>query len=568
MKKRYLSTVLLAATVFALGACSLTEAENVEGKDQGESGENDKDTEKTVDAPTETTVAGGDGLTVETSRLEVKSADGELLMTLSDSSFIYEDGIAEKYPKFAACLDDESGSRMTELFDSGKRLGEECLSQKEQMGEFAGTMTYFDDTETSVLRFDDTLFVTEDYCSVYYGGAHGMDTYFYTNIDINTGEYVTSSDLIKDNEKVADLIAEALVKEHQDVAEVEWTDDENGDPTEYVRDLVYTEMTEYGLNCTVTDKGFVVFFPPYDLASYAAGYFEVTLDTDENKDCFNEKYLTISNDRKDEVRYTSKDEDDLVLEKMPGKEFYANCPSWDYYCQDYLEAEECHTVIEEKNKTVHTDWTVEDWLENNGFLSQDMPYIDEDLWGIYPEIPYSEEVITGSIPDGCEDDPMYQGVMLEYDPEGRQYHYDLSRLANGPDDKNGEKSEVEMGPLYLKYVAEKNGFLYVELSRKSSPKGETRSSYIAKIDIESGYVEWKSEPLVANADNFVITDNAIICGYGAEGGDNYLCELDINTGEVVNRIKLDKKPDYIIMSGAVLYVWAGDTAYEFDLSEG
>ena len=97
---------------------------------------------------------------------------------------------------------------------------------------------------------------------------------------------------------------------------------------------------------------------------------------------------------------------------------------------------------------------------------------------------------------------------------------------------------------------------------------EPHSSYIAKLDIETGYVLWKSQPLVANADNFVITDNAVICGYGSTDGEGYLYELDINTGEAVDKIKMDKKPDYIVMSGAVLYVWAYDTAYEFALSEG
>lgn len=544
---------LSVAAVFSLNACSLT---GDEGKDPAE-----PDVKPEIDlgakaseAPTEEAEAKGEGLTVETSQLQVKSAEGDLLMTLSNTNFVYEEGLAEKHPGFAARLDDESGSRKAEMFDEGKRLGEDCLSQKQQMGEFAGTMTYWDDTKTSVLRFDDTLFVTEDYCSVYYGGAHGLDTVSYTNIDINTGEYVTASDLIKDKDKVADLIAEALVKEYPDVAKVEWTDDEQGDPTEYVRDLVYTEMTEYELNCTVTDSGFVVFFPPYDLASYAAGYLTVTLDTAANKDCFNEKYLIISNDRKNEVNYTVKEEDDLVVEASTVKEFYPNCPSWEYYCLDYLEPEEPHTLIEKKDKEVHADWTKEDWLDNNGLLCPDMPYIDEDLWGIYPDM---DEV-----------DLMYQGVMIEYDPDGSQYHYDLSRLANGPDDKKSEKWESETGPQYLKFAAEKDGYLYVELSCMSNSGDESNSSYIAKLDIENGYVLWKSQPLVANADNFVITDNAVICGYGSTDGEGYLYELDINTGEVADKIKMDKKPDYIVMSGAVLYVWAYDTAYEFALSEG
>ena len=121
---------------------------------------------------------------------------------------------------------------------------------------------------------------------------------------------------------------------------------------------------------------------------------------------------------------------------------------------------------------------------------------------------------------------------------------------------------------YVQYACEQNGVVYVELMFNGYSSEEPNTAYICAFDKESGEVIWKSDPLVANAENFIVTESSVICGYGFTDEDDYLYELDIQTGETVDRIKLDKKPDVFVREGSRLTVWAYDTEYEFRVAEG
>ena len=69
---------------------------------------------------------------------------------------------------------------------------------------------------------------------------------------------------------------------------------------------------------------------------------------------------------------------------------------------------------------------------------------------------------------------------------------------------------------------------------------------------------------MANADNFAIIDDFIICGYGFTAEDDYLYILDKYTGKVLDRILLKTGPDYIYEIGDKLYVRTYNTNYVFD----
>lgn len=87
------------------------------------------------------------------------------------------------------------------------------------------------------------------------------------------------------------------------------------------------------------------------------------------------------------------------------------------------------------------------------------------------------------------------------------------------------------------------------------------------VELDSGSVLWKSEPLVSNAYNFEIIGDILISGYGFTQEDDYLYQLDIGTGKIVEQIPVKSKPDYIIRKGDVLYVRTYDTDYRFHIED-
>lgn len=113
-----------------------------------------------------------------------------------------------------------------------------------------------------------------------------------------------------------------------------------------------------------------------------------------------------------------------------------------------------------------------------------------------------------------------------------------------------------------------DNILYVSNSHNTYAKSSKyRNGYITAIDLISNSIIWRSKPLVSNTKNFQILDNVIICGYGFTAEDDFLYELDKNTGLILNEIPLKSAPTYIIKKDNLLYVRTYDTDYEFIIEE-
>ena len=54
--------------------------------------------------------------------------------------------------------------------------------------------------------------------------------------------------------------------------------------------------------------------------------------------------------------------------------------------------------------------------------------------------------------------------------------------------------------------------------------------------------------------NFLVKGDVIFCGYGFTAEDDYLYQLDKNTGEVIDRLPLKKMPDLMAEKDGRLYV--------------
>jgi hypothetical protein len=104
----------------------------------------------------------------------------------------------------------------------------------------------------------------------YTGGAHGMVNFETWNYDVTTGEILKLQDILRDEEASAQYLYEqvqALVSEF------------NSDNI-WVREGSGTDWNNYEL-FYVREGGITIIFPPYQIAPYAAGIFELELNWEE-----------------------------------------------------------------------------------------------------------------------------------------------------------------------------------------------------------------------------------------------------------------------------------------------
>lgn len=114
-------------------------------------------------------------------------------------------------------------------------------------------------------------------------------------------------------------------------------------------------------------------------------------------------------------------------------------------------------------------------------------------------------------------------------------------------------------------VKRKDSILYVSTGHYTYAQSSPHTSYITAIDLKAKEVIWKSEPLVNNARCFELIDDIIVCGYGFTAEDDYLIQLDAQTGKVLDKQLLKSAPQYIIKKEDLLYVRTYNTNYTFKI---
>lgn len=78
--------------------------------------------------------------------------------------------------------------------------------------------------------------------------------------------------------------------------------------------------------------------------------------------------------------------------------------------------------------------------------------------------------------------------------------------------------------------------------------------FMFAYDLNNDRLLWRSADQTYNTMNFVVRDNIIICGYGFTAENDYLYQLNMNTGEIIDKIELNKMPDLLIEQDGKLYV--------------
>lgn len=131
-----------------------------------------------------------------------------------------------------------------------------------------------------------------------------------------------------------------------------------------------------------------------------------------------------------------------------------------------------------------------------------------------------------------------------------------------------EYTKADYGSMYHKinWASIKDNILYIAHGYNTYAKEtEYRNAYITAIDLSDMSIIWNTDALVCNSNNFLIIDDVIISGYGFTDEPDYLYQININNGKIIDRISLKTAPSYLVKKDNILFVRTYDTNYEFEI---
>ena len=356
MKKRIISTSLVLTIALLAAACGNKAKENANALSQNEQ-QTEAAWQESEQQETEKQNAEKENAADSGEEQDENAPLGIYKTELSNSSFeMLNDNYYSLYATNQYFLADEKTTlRYPELADALMQLKEqkehnfdmatESLLDSQQF--MIETESYpidlTDYTECRVLRADNVLFSFIETNENYYGGAHGMYSVAGYAFDVETGKNLSFTDIVVDETKIRDLIAEKLDEEYGDI----FFDD------------IHNLIDQYDFNSlcwSISYFDVTLYFNPYDLGPYASGSQQVVFPFSEYADLFDEKYLSVpeqfvtqlseyeqfcldvnGDGKNEDIGLSSKYlEDDClsVLISVDGKE--TDSDSWSYRIDTYL----------------------------------------------------------------------------------------------------------------------------------------------------------------------------------------------------------------------------------------
>ncbi|MCR5304239.1 MAG: RsiV family protein, partial [Lachnospiraceae bacterium] len=455
-------------------------------------------------------------------------------ITLTDSYAATHRELREALEEYDQETERSCRSTVAELGITAK----ECLAQSDNP--YGSTLPFTDENKAEILRLDDQVLVVSLTYYQWGGGAHPMSGTTYSSWDVNTGKQLKIKDLMNHSTGLSGVIYDEIKKNYSDNEEIM-----TYDPTSTIEELIGYNT----LNCAPFGGTLNIHFDQYEIASYAAGDFDVSLSPDEYGVYLNKSILDDrTKDLKTLVSFTEAEPEEVEAgEDM--SIFAPDCPSWSHYNIETVKPCDSHIELTETFKE-STDWlNTDEWEYRHNFKKPGLPYND-GTW-IYEPTSYRQyQYMTNAID--------IVNVKTE-----KTISLDLTTLMDGPDNVEHSSSAYTQ---YLRYAACKGDVIYLSVGHNTYSSAEPNSSYIAAVDIRTGEVLWKSDPLVSNANNFLLTDTTVICGYGFTSEDDFIYLLDINTGETVKSIPVKSGPDEFQIVDDTLYVATYNTEYEFKIT--
>ena len=308
-KRKLLLSVIMATAVLSFSGCAVTDSLRTVNTDVEESDDEvDEEEEDTDEAEVDSDEDGSDKGSTTRSASEGIQPDDDVI--LGDAQYYNADGVvkvithsltmpgeaggetidfvtgnyceiefepeyASAHPELVKAVSDamlkESDVKadMTEMYGYAQEMVDSAGD------EFWG-LPYCTEYGIEVLRWDDSMFVYRVSTYGWSGGAHGFSSSTYCSFDVETGEELDVMDFITDPSKLGESIMDKLKEEYSDNDEIV-----NGEEYFSPFDTIRAEIEDKDLDCAVYGDGLHVNFDQYEIASYAAGTFEVTLTPEE-----------------------------------------------------------------------------------------------------------------------------------------------------------------------------------------------------------------------------------------------------------------------------------------------
>ena len=293
MKKRIISTSLVLTIALLAAACGNTAEENAnalsQNEQQTEAAWQESEQQETEKQTAEKENAADSGEEQDENaplgiyKTELSNSYFEMLndndysLYATNQYFLADEKTTLRYPELADAL-----MQLKEQKEHNFDMATESLLDSHQF--MIETESYpidlTDYTECRVLRADNVLFSFIETNENYYGGAHGMYSVAGYAFDVETGKNLSFTDIVVDETKIRDLIAEKLDEEYGDI----FFDD------------IYTLIDQYDFNSlcwSISYFDVTLYFNPYDLGPYASGSQQVVFPFSEYADLFDEKYLSV-----------------------------------------------------------------------------------------------------------------------------------------------------------------------------------------------------------------------------------------------------------------------------------
>ena len=224
------------------------------------------------------------------------------------------------------------------------------------------------------------------------------------------------------------------------------------------------------------------------------------------------------------------------------RQIHMENPSWEYYCAmepaSLAAPLKLTKLTQEANQITDTD----DWFEKNN-LSLNVE--DSGKYGL--GIPSDEN--GGK----CR-------IQVVDGEKGEVFELDFSDFEYAGDFKQSEKEFVRQ---QIRYAQIKDHILYLSIGHLTYAESSPHNAYVAAVDLAEKKLLWKSQPLVSNAANFVIKGDVLLCGYGFTAEPDYIYQLDLGSGKVIDKTAVKSKVDYLILKDNILYVRTYNTDYTF-----
>ncbi len=270
------------------------------------------------------------------------------------------------------------------------------------------------------------------------------------------------------------------------------------------------------------------------------------------------------------VRSASKEKSSTVV---------LDTPSFGYYQSDQVSDKKSKPVkLKLKSSKTNNITDEEQWFEKNkiSIPTYQVPNSFRNLSGNLPEGIASEWqglMITSAFYDASYIYCTYgkdfsEGYILTiYDSETLKivYSLDFSNYRYSPKYVVADYDYIQQR---INWAEIKDNILYVSHSHNTYAKSSNnQNAYITAIDLTDLSILWRTKALVSNSYNFVILDHVIICGYGFTAEPDYLYQVDLNTGKVLDKQPIKTAASYIIKKGSTLYVRTYNTDYQFKIAQ-